>query len=185
MKKGQTKANSFLNDEVKKTKALMTAKQVTVCSLERSCDRLYLSLGVRLSANILDLFNYTPKSFQYITETSFLPLNTCIVTLWIAYWLFLLTTWTWTLNPIDNNYLSREKKKKRFVYLVFIIKVLVLEKICTCQVFNISLGLQSCCVFRTWLTNSHFSSKDKSRGFLPPPPYFFNSFFSYHFDSHT
>lgn len=47
----------------------MTAKQVTVCSLERSCDRLYLSLGVRLSANILDLFNYTPKSFQYITET--------------------------------------------------------------------------------------------------------------------
>lgn len=69
MKKWQTKANSFLNDEVKRTKALMTAKQVTVCSLERSCDRLYLSLGVRLSANILDLFNYTPKSFQYITET--------------------------------------------------------------------------------------------------------------------
>lgn len=119
MKKWQTKANSFLNDEVKRTKALMTAKQVTVCSLERSCDRLYLSLGVRLSANILDLFNYTPKSFQYITETSFLPLNTCIVTLWIAYWLFLLTTWTWTLNPIDNNYLSREKKKKKICVFSF------------------------------------------------------------------
>lgn len=118
-----------------------------------------------------------PNPFSRSQKQGFLPFNISIVTLWIAYWLFLLTTQTWTLNPIGNNYLSRGKKKKRFVYLVFIIEVLVVEKICTCQVFNISLGMQCCCDFRTWLTNSRFSSKDKSRGFFLPPHPFFNSFF--------
>ena len=152
-----------------------TTKQDTVFPLERSCDGFYLPLGETLSASVLDLFNYTLNFFGYITEARLLPLNICIVTLWIAYWLFLLTTGTWTLNPIGNNYLSRAKEK---MYLVFIIEVLVVEKMCICQVFNISLGMQCCCDFRTWLTNSRFSSKDKSRVFLPPSFFFFNSFLS-------
>lgn len=113
--------------------------------------------------------------FSIPQKPGFSPLNICIVTLGIVYWLFLLTTWTWTLDPIGSNYLSGAKKRKklketRFVYLIFIIEVLVVEKMCTCQVFNISLGMQCCCGFRTWLTNSHFSSKDKSRVFLHPSP---------------
>lgn len=45
-----------------------------------------------------------------------LLLSICILTTWIAYWLFLLTTQTWTLNPIGNNYLSRAKKNKICVF---------------------------------------------------------------------
>lgn len=122
--------------------------------------------------------------FSIPQKPGFLPLNIHSMILQIAYWVFLLTTWTWTLNPIGNNYLSRAKKlkkiKNKICIFSFHYRVLVVEKICTCQVFSISRGMQCCCDFRTWLTNSRFSGKDKSRVFLhsPPPQSFFNSFFS-------
>lgn len=90
------------------------------------------------------LVNYTLKSSQYITEARHFAFE------------YLYTDYLDCLLVIslDNSNLNikshwqqlsvkSKKKKIRFVYLVFIIEVLVVEKICTCQVFDISLGMQA------------------------------------------
>lgn len=77
------------------------------------------ALGERLNDNVLTWLIIHPNPFSISQKPGFLLLNICILTLWIAYWLFLLTTRTWTLNPIGNNYLSRAKEKKNNKICVF------------------------------------------------------------------
>lgn len=113
--------------------------------------------------------------FSISQKPGFSPLNICIVTLRIVYWLFLLTTWTWTLKPIGSNYLSGAKKKKklkeiRFVYLVFIIEVLVVRKKCVPVKFSTSCWECNAVVVLEPGWQIHISVLKTNQWFFSTPP---------------
>lgn len=91
---------------------MVTTKQVKSLSprIQWWWDKLAIRGEIKCQCFWLD--NCTLYPF-HSSHKGLLLLNTCIMTLLVAYWLFLLTTWTWALNPTDNNYLSKNKNKKR------------------------------------------------------------------------